>query len=709
MMEVDIFEAKCESRGQTPRVIFAFIVFMMTFVGVGAQNPNPLTWERFVEEIFSQDDESLDIGDRNHDELLEELQYIHDNPINLNTATADQLKVLPFLTEVQIKDILAYIENNAPMLSLGELMQIYSLDQQTRLRMMLFCYAGEMPRKDTDRLSIGKILRYSKNELTLRTDIPFYTKAGYQDYPDSILQRYPNRQYVGDRYYRSLRYSFSSLNHIDAGINLEKDAGEKDLDYISAYVYLRQLGKMKILALGDYKVSFGQGLVVNTSMGFGKTMMLSGLSNMDKGITKHSSMSEANHFRGAATTLMLKKNLILSAFASYTNDDGTLLNDSSVIITSFKTDGIHRTKGDRDKKGIIGNTTLGGNIRWETFSGKVRLGLTGIYTHLSKQLQPKCDTQSTLYKYYNAKGTDFSAYSASYSYSGRSIMFRGETALNSTGAPATVNSLQYLPNGNNKFILIQRFYSYRYSTLYGKSFGENSTPQNESGLFIGWNGTPIPKVKTDAYFDWFYFPYLKYQISDASQGWEAQAQVTYTPNATSTLSARYRIKSKQKDFKQTIDGKDFTSLAYYTNQSLRIQYSKEVNQHLSAKTTLSGTYNHKPSGEADKGFLLSQALRWVGNKKQKIDFTLAYFNTDSYDARVYGYESGLLYAYGMTSYYYHGLRALISGSVPLAQGLTLRAKLATTKYFDRDAIGTSQETIEASHKEDLQIQLRWVF
>lgn len=668
-----------------------------------------LTWEQFVEEIFSEEGDETAPGDLSHDEMLDEMQYLHDNPINLNTATADQLRALPFLTDTQINDILSYIGANAPMLSLGELMLIYSLDQQTRLRLMLFCYAGETRKDDAVGFSVGKMLRYSRNELTLRGDIPFYEKAGYHDYPDSILTRYPNRKYVGDRYYRSLRYSFSSLNHIEAGLNIEKDAGEKDLDYISAYVSLHQLGKVRALVLGDYKVSFGQGLVVNSSMGLGKSMMLSGLSNMDKGITRHSSMSESNHFRGAASTVMLSPRLALSAFASHTDDDGTPSDGAPDTFTSFKTDGLHRTKGDRDKRGIVGNTTLGGNVRWESKSGRVRLGLTGIHTHLSKELRPKCDTKPTLYRYYYPKGTDFSAYSASYAYSARNITLRGESALSSAGAPATVNFLLYSPDSHNKVMLVQRYYSYKYSTLYGKSFGENSTPQNESGVFLGWNGAPLPKVKTEAYIDWFYFPYLKYQVSAASRGWEAQARVTYSPDATSAVSMRYHIKSKQKDHRHEVGDEEVTTLADYTSQSLRIQYDKDISARLAARTTLSGTYNRQPSEDPETGYLISQALRWTFSKKDKLDIAITYFNTDGYGARVYGYESGLLYAFGMTSYYDHGLRALVSGAIHLSPGLTLRAKLATTKYFNRSTIGSSQETIEASHKEDLQVQLRWVF
>ena len=32
-----------------------------------------------------------------------------------------------------------------------------------------------------------------------------------------------------------------------------------------------------------------------------------------------------------------------------------------------------------------------------------------------------------------------------------------------------------------------------------------------------------------------------------------------------------------------------------------------------------------------------------------------------------------------------------------------------TKYFNRDVIGSELEMIDASHREDLQVQVRWKF
>ena len=59
-------------------------------------------------------------------------ESMHESPLNINTATREELSQLPFLTFKQIEDIHAYIYMHGPMLSLGELQLTGSLDYETR-------------------------------------------------------------------------------------------------------------------------------------------------------------------------------------------------------------------------------------------------------------------------------------------------------------------------------------------------------------------------------------------------------------------------------------------------------------------------------------------------------------------------------------------------------------------------------------------------
>lgn len=112
-------------------------------------------------------------------------------------------------------------------------------------------------------------MKYGKQEVLTRLDVPFYTRKGYQ------------KNYLGPAMYHSLRYGYRYGDYLQMGITAEKDAGEpffalhneKGYDYYSIYFLLRNLGKLKTLALGNYRLSFGQGLVVSTDFRLGKLIL----------------------------------------------------------------------------------------------------------------------------------------------------------------------------------------------------------------------------------------------------------------------------------------------------------------------------------------------------------------------------------------------------------------------------------------------------
>lgn len=726
----------------TIRRILLLCIFICETSLLNAQST--MEWDDFVQDLYEQyanqeeDDEVLETEDAGLDVLIDELYEIHLSPVNLNdlktkegsnelqTQTTDRLAQLPFLTRQQIEALVYYVNEHYPVRTLGELMLIRELDYLTRMRLMLFCYAGEPSTEGT--YSLRRLWRYAQHELIARTDIPLYTKDGYQDKPQSVIEKSPNKIYRGNSNYHSLRYQVKSMHRITAGFQIEKDAGEDYFDYISGYAMLNQIGKVRTLIVGDYKLSFGQGLVINNGMSFGKSAGWGLFSNASvaHGIRKHSSMSESNHFRGAAIDYTLGENSHFTAFLSYQNVDGTLRTNNHNAISSLKTDGLHRTLLERSKKGIVHELSAGGNYSY--YHKGWLLGLTGIITHFSMPLAPKFNTPSSLYRQFYPQGTLFSAVGASYSYRRNRWIVQGEYAFSTSNGVddhtvqtsnvgssnpntgiAAVNSMRYRLNSYTFLSALVRYYDARYATIYSKAFGENSRPQNEVGAFVGITAEPWTKVNLEAYIDCFQSPKQRYRASAGAKGIEGQFKMTYNPSERTTWQIRYRLKSKQQDVKI---GNDATQLYYATRHGLRIQWSYRLNEQFLLKTTASGTYCMNPSSPDEMGYLLTQHLRWEHQMKhirgkQRADLSLTYFHTDSYDSKVYTNEPSLLYTLGMTSLFYQGVKIIALYSTNISSRLTLTCKLSATKYFNRDTIGTGLEMINASHKEDIQLQLRW--
>ena len=530
-------------------------------IAFGQTERKEMSWEDFVELMAAEEEEGVD------EELIEQLQEVHVQPWDINEVRKEDLEMLPFLSEEQVEGIVKYVTQNRPVESLGELMFVKELGVKEREMLRLFVEVRTLRQnRDAQMLTMGNLLKYGRNEAIWQTDVPFYEKEGYKNVAAEVLEKSPNRVYRGDKFHHALRYSFTSMNHLYAGVNMEKDAGERGVDYVSGYVMLKEVGIVKSAIVGDYKVSFGKGLAVNTSMKYGKMMMLSSMDRMDEGIRKHSSTSETGYFTGGATTLRVKR-WQLSAFGSYQKNDGTYNSDSTGL-SSLKTDGLHRTRLERSKKGNVGVTNLGGNIHWENKG--LQLSATAIATHLSVPLMPKYDTHKVVYRYYRGHGKDFFVGSLAYTYRHRSITFSGETAYSNSddqNGIATLNALRWRANSTNSFMLVGRYYGTKFVSLNGKAFGENSSVQNEEGLFLSWKSQSVRNTVIEAYVDAMYFPWMKQNVSASSYGYEGMVQATVSPNSKWDLLARYRLKAKQKDFIYNSKEGDFTTLEYNTNHN----------------------------------------------------------------------------------------------------------------------------------------------
>ena len=82
---------------------------------VQAQNTNLMLWEENLEQLATEA-ESTDWEDE-----LEELSHRLTQKLNLNTATRQQLEMFPFLSDIQVENLLAYVYIHGDMQTLYEL------------------------------------------------------------------------------------------------------------------------------------------------------------------------------------------------------------------------------------------------------------------------------------------------------------------------------------------------------------------------------------------------------------------------------------------------------------------------------------------------------------------------------------------------------------------------------------------------------------
>ena len=643
-----------------------------------------LTWQQ----VWQQMNTPEDMDEEAWDEAFEYLQQLAEQPLDLNRATREDLEQLSFLSEQQVMDIVAYLDRYGPMRSMGELRMIGSLDYQQLALLPYFVFVGEVEEKPHFP-SLNTVAKYGKHTLTATGRVPFYERKGDQ------------KGYWGYKYRHSLRYEFTYGDYVRAGLLGAQDAGEPffanrnawGYDAYTYYIQVKKLGMIDNLVLGKYRLSAGMGLVLNTSFTLGKQFVLQNLGRQTNTLRPHASRSEADYFQGLAATIRLTRPLTLTAFVSHRPIDATLNDDGTAA--TLVTSGYHRTETELAKKNNTHLTAGGCAILWQQMG--FRLGANAAFTSLDRSLEPN---RQTLYRRYYAHGDHFLNASVNYAYTHYRFSLNGETATNQDGRLATINSLSYQPRSSLGIVALQRFYSYRYTTLYGHAFSDGGHTQNESGIYLGVNWSPLTSLRLMAYADYAYSPWARYQVSQSSSSWDFLTQADWH-RGNWNLQGRYRLRLRQKD------NETKTALMPDRTQRLRLSASyASPTAGWSAKTQ--ADFTHSDYKKTSGGWMLSEHLSYQHQRWQAA-LMAGYFHTDDYDSRIYVYERQLQHDFSFPMYYGRGIRLSLYARADVQKNLRLSCRLGHTNYFDRSTISSGLQQIQASHQTDLDAQVRWCF
>lgn len=665
-----------------------------------------LDWLEKMQEVgvLSGDEETDRLGDWQNE--LQELEEWKENPINLNEATKKELERFPFLSDFQIEKLLQYLYVSGPMKTIYELQLVEGMDYETIQFILPYVYVS-LPKEEFSIPSVKNIIKYGKHEFITRWDVPLYLREGYKRKEDKILQENPNKHYVGSPWYHSLRYAFHYRDQLFCGITAEKDAGEpffkgvnkKGYDSYSFYLFIRDLGRFRTLAIGKYRVTFGQGLVIGSEYLFGKGVSINTMNNRNTGFKKHSSTDEYNYFRGVGTTYVCNDRIDFSAFYSHRSLDGIA---DDTVLTSITTTGKHTVPREIERKNAAVLQTAGGNIRY--VGNAFQIGFTGVYYAFNKRYDP----QYRLYTKYYFRGKQGYNAGIDYKFHFRNTFSMGEVAMDRNGNLAMLHSLRYTFSPAWQIVALYRYYDMKYQTFYARSISEGGKVQNETGLYLGSEMKLLRNWKFTGYLDFFRFPYLKYLVDKPSSGFEGSLQTSYTPFRSLLLTGYYRYKRKEKNYMDS-DTKEKSVLPYRT-QRVQLQGNYSLHSRCTLKTTFqwvqTGTEGHSMS----QGTLIAQN---IGYRMEKIpllvDFTFSFFNTDEYASRVYSYEKGLLYSFYVPSFYGKGTHLALTLRYDCTSHFMILCKYGQTVYSDRDHISSGLEEISGCRKKDLNFQFRWKF
>src|SRR6185436_7332412 len=308
-----------------PVVLFLFFNFQL----FAQETPPPVnTEDQKIEERIENIAQTADEG-ADFTEIAENLKYFSRHPVNLNNTTREELQELGLLNDIQIENLFGHIEKNGRLLATEELQSIDGFDLETIYSILPYVKVNEEYVPDKE--SFKKIFKDGKHFLMLRSQRILETQKGFVTPEDSTASHY-----LGNPWKYYARYRFTFEKKLSIGITAEKDPGEEffhgsqsSFDFYSAHLFIKDVGPIRALAIGDYHLEYGQGLALWTGLAFGKTSEVLIAKKNAPGILPYTSSIEAGFRRGAAVSLGIKK-FSLDLFYSNTKFDGNVTDSTDL-------------------------------------------------------------------------------------------------------------------------------------------------------------------------------------------------------------------------------------------------------------------------------------------------------------------------------------------------------------------------------------------
>lgn len=688
------------------------ILILITQISGFGQDPpkQEIDPETFVERLFPVPEEDLD-----YESIYEVLFQLYLNPIDINKADSEILQATYLLNPEQISNLIMYRNNFGALISLYELQAVPGFDLFTIDRILPFVTLGESISRSQNFWT--RVQSEQQAYLLFRHRRVWETRKGFAPADTSNNGTISNR-YLGDPNELYVRFRIQHSRDFSMGMTLDKDPGEQFMwdtksarygfNFFSFHFTRYFVGKWKVVSLGDFQASFGQGLVFGAGYTLGKgAETVPTVRRSSIGILPYTAALEFGFFRGVGATYQLK-NWQVSLISSFAPRDGrsqseidSVGNEQSTI-SSFNQSGLHRTPSELSTKSRFRELSLGGNTQYSHPSGKFQAGSNILYTRFNQAWI----RDSQVYNQFEFSGQSNSVGSIYFNYNWKNFYVFGESAISHSRGKGTILGFVSSLSRKVDFSLLWRKYDRDFHSFFSTGFAESTRPNNEQGVYLGIEIRPTTRWKINGYYDYFRFPWLKFRIYAPSVGSEWITRITYRPSRA--LSAFVQIRQEKKD--RNIADSGEPNLPYRVlpitkiNGLLSLEYQVSKSVFLRSRILFSQV---KFNSEKSNGFMMLQDVQF-GQQRWRITSRIALFDTDNYDNRLYAFENNVLWTFSIPAFSGQGLRYYLIGQYDFGPRLTSYLRFARTSYTDRESISSGLQTIEGPQQTETTILFRYM-
>ncbi len=594
--------------------------------------------------------------------VVETLNALRENPIHLNQAGPSELLRVPYLDRDAVDSLLRYRRRHGPLKSYRRLRQLWGRETYRLARPYITLKPAPWPA------------------------LVFYQKNYYKSDPGEQFR---------DTYEGSVLYSYSRLRYrhsraLSLGLLLQKDPGERlinDLFHLALW-YRRE--QWSLLA-GNYYLRFAQGLAFAPSFaprkGFSPRAALA--RDADIRLRENLTSAESQGFFGLAAQTSLYG---APLFLFYSDDfrDASLKDGRTYAL---RTDGYHRNASEMESRRNLRQRFWGAGL-----SLRVHERLSLSLMAAGYRFSPALDNSAALLgdplkrrQYFAFSGNRLQLFSLAYT--ARllpTLNLSGEAAYSGNRGLAGAQTLFFRQKEWSSGLHLW-YASNNYQAPDGKLFDSNRLfPRGEWGYYLTLGARPRPGLEISAYKLFRqnlwrdYFNPLPVNKSEL-------ALQLYGRRDKRSLLLRYRL-IRDADY-------NGARLEQATKNNLRLEYRQENNGwKLHGRLEYMGL-----NARRERGWLFFQDLRRDIGSGLSLTSRLTFFNTGSYNSRIYEYEPDLPGAFANYALFGRGYKWNLRISLSPLKGFRLWIK---GRYVRKSDDG-DKNYYAYSYDRELRLGLRW--
>ncbi len=676
--------------------LFTVIYLIITLSG-NAQKSDLA--EELVQELTGEALESV-AGNEGYDyRLIEDMKAI-----DINKASKSELELIPWLTPVQVRSLLRYIDINGPLVSIYELQAVPGWDLSTiRMTTPLFKVRDTGPHRDPRRLK-ERLKHDGGADLRFRVKRRIQLSHGYLGTGTA--------RFAGSPYYWLAKFRYHQKGTIDLGINSEKDAGERFIwnprkgiygpDHLSMYLQLENRGIVRKLLIGDFRLQWDQGLIHGSGLIF-KKQVITGPRKVHSGFTRHSGTREYGFFRGAALEIEIPK-LVFSIFFSRRKLDAQILEEDSIAklparAPSIIETGHHRTLTELDRRNRLLESTMGIHVRG-TWRKDLDLTVSGSYRKFGSHLIPT-PARHNLYAFSGKSNTNLSV---GVEYIIDNLNLFGQVAVSSSSGWAALAGMIGSLSHKVSVSLHLRNYQKDFHGNSGGSYGVSQVNSNEQGIYLGLQITPGESWTIGTYTNLFTSNFPTYSADAAFGGIEYLIRTQFVANKNTSVDFYWRNRKRSTNSKLPT-AKITHDLNEESKHSAGLRLKWQNDQRITLQTRIQYS-RYSLSKYSSSGLIVANQVSYH-HKIIKIAAGMAHFDTDDFENRQYIYENDLPYSLSIPFFDGTGTRWFGMIQLKALKNVDFWLKIAQSHYHNRRQLGNGPDLTDSSLRSDLSLQLRY--